>query len=83
MSIIQEVAEWVHARTDGAISAEVAAAFSLTVSKASIVMGQIHREAPSPPGLSTFAWSGRTAEGGTLAASSWTKCGIRNGTRRQ
>ena len=45
MSIIQEVAEWVHARTDGAISAEVAAAFSLTVSKASIVMGQIHREA--------------------------------------
>lgn len=45
MSIIQEVAEWVHARTGGAISAEVAAAFSLTVSKASIVMGQIHREA--------------------------------------
>ncbi|MEI4956187.1 hypothetical protein [Aeromonas caviae] len=42
MSIIQEVAEWVHARTGGAISAEVAAAFSLTVSKASIVMGQIH-----------------------------------------
>lgn len=80
MSIIQEVAEWVHARTDGAISAEVAAAFSLTVSKASIVMGQIHREARF---TTPFAWSGRTAEGGTLAASSWTKCGIRNGTRRQ
>ncbi|MGU5659640.1 hypothetical protein [Aeromonas veronii] len=44
MSIVQDVAEWIHARTGGAISAEVAAEFSLTVSEASIVMGQIHRE---------------------------------------
>ncbi|WP_429180005.1 hypothetical protein [Aeromonas salmonicida] len=44
MSIVQDIAEWVHARPEGAISAEVAAAFNLTVSKASIVMGQIHRE---------------------------------------
>lgn len=45
MSIIQQVAEWIHARPEGAISAEVAEAFALTVSKASVVMGQIHREA--------------------------------------
>ena len=44
MSIVQDIAEWIHARTGGAISAEVAAKFSLTVSEASIVMGQIHRE---------------------------------------
>ena len=44
MSVVQDVAEWIHARTGGAISADVAAEFSLTVSEASIVMGQIHRE---------------------------------------
>lgn len=44
MSLIQQVAEWVHARSEGAISAEVAAEFSLTVSKASIAMGQILKE---------------------------------------
>ncbi|AGM42752.1 hypothetical protein [Aeromonas hydrophila] len=44
MSLIQQVAEWVHARPGGAISAEVAAEFSLTVSKASIAMGQILKE---------------------------------------
>jgi len=44
MSLIQQVAEWVHARSEGAISAEVAAEFALTVSKASIAIGQIHRE---------------------------------------
>ncbi|MGL4352473.1 MAG: hypothetical protein ACRCTP_00710 [Aeromonas popoffii] len=41
MSLIQQ---WVHARPGGAISAEVAAEFSLTVSKASIAMGQILKE---------------------------------------
>ncbi|PKQ83006.1 hypothetical protein AOX56_00335 [Aeromonas sobria] len=44
MSLIQQIAEWVHARSGGAISAEVAAEFSLTVSKASIAMGQILKE---------------------------------------
>lgn len=44
MSIAQEVAEWINARLGGAISADVAAAFSLKVSEASVVMGQIHRE---------------------------------------
>jgi hypothetical protein len=44
MSLIQQVAEWVHARSEGAISTEVAAEFALTVSKASIAIGQIHRE---------------------------------------
>lgn len=44
MSLIQQVAEWVHARSEGAISAEVAAEFALTVSKASIAMGQILKE---------------------------------------
>lgn len=44
MSIVQDIAEWIHGREVGAISAEVAAEFSLTVSAASIVMGQIHRE---------------------------------------
>ncbi|MGN5127401.1 hypothetical protein [Aeromonas sp. 30P] len=42
MSIVQDIAEWIHGREGGAISAEVAAEFSLTVSAASIVMGQIH-----------------------------------------
>ena len=63
MSIIQEVAEWVHARTDGAISAEVAAAFSLTVSKASIVMGQIHREARFTTRVEHFCMVGENGRG--------------------
>ncbi|MGN4866713.1 hypothetical protein ACTFBX_01280 [Aeromonas caviae] len=63
MSIIQEVAEWVHARTDGAISAEVAAAFSLTVSKASIVMGQIHREARFTTRVEHFCMAGENGRG--------------------
>ena len=63
MSIIQEVAEWVHARTDGAISAEVAAAFSLTVSKASIVMGQIHREARFTTRVEHFCMIGENGRG--------------------
>lgn len=63
MSIIQEVAEWVHARTNGAISAEVAAAFSLTVSKASIVMGQIHREARFTTRVEHFCMVGENGRG--------------------
>ena len=63
MSIIQEVAEWVHARTGGAISAEVAAAFSLTVSKASIVMGQIHREARFTTRVEHFCMVGENGRG--------------------
>ena len=39
MSIVQKVAEWIAARPEGAISADVAAAFSLTVSEASRVIG--------------------------------------------
>lgn len=63
MSIIQEVAEWVHARTGGAISAEVAAAFSITVSKASIVMGQIHREARFTTRVEHFCMVGENGRG--------------------
>ncbi|APJ15119.1 MULTISPECIES: hypothetical protein [Aeromonas] len=63
MSIIQEVAEWVHARTGGAISADVAAAFSLTVSKASIVMGQIHREARFTTRVEHFCMVGENGRG--------------------
>ncbi|BBS15767.1 hypothetical protein [Aeromonas caviae] len=63
MSIIQEVAEWVHARTGGAISADVAAAFSLTVSKASIVMGQIHREARFTTRVEHFCMVGEHGRG--------------------
>lgn len=63
MSIIQEVAEWVHARTGGAISAEVAAAFSLTVSKASTVMGQIHREARFTTRVEHFCMVGENGRG--------------------
>ncbi|MFQ2885045.1 hypothetical protein ACK3YU_05095 [Aeromonas caviae] len=44
MSIVQDVAEWVHARPEGAISADVAAAFSLSTTRASMVIGSIQRE---------------------------------------
>lgn len=44
MSIVQQVADWIHARPGGAISADVAKAFSLTVSEASRVMGAVQRE---------------------------------------
>ncbi|WP_421167978.1 hypothetical protein [Aeromonas dhakensis] len=63
MSIIQEVAEWIHARTGGAISTDVAAAFSLTVSKASIVMGQIHREARFTTRVEHFCMVGENGRG--------------------
>ncbi|WP_412706056.1 hypothetical protein Aerorivi_00832 [Aeromonas rivipollensis] len=63
MSIIQEVAEWVHARTGGAISAEVAAAFSLTVSKTSTVIGQIHREARFTTRVEHFCMVGENGRG--------------------
>ncbi|MGY3884678.1 hypothetical protein [Aeromonas aquatica] len=63
MSIVQEIAEWVHARPEGAISAEVAAAFSLTVSKASIVMGQIHRETRFTTRVEHFCMVGENRRG--------------------
>ena len=44
MSIAQDVAEWINARPDGAISADVAKQFSMTVSRASVLLSQIHRE---------------------------------------
>ena len=44
MSIVQDVAEWVHARPEGAMSADVAAAFSLSTTRASMVIGSIQRE---------------------------------------
>lgn len=44
MSIVQDVAEWVHTRPEGAVSAEVAAAFSLSTTRASMVIGSIQRE---------------------------------------
>lgn len=63
MSIIQQVAEWIHARPNGAISHEVAAAFTLTVSKASIVMGQIHREARFTTRKEHFCLRGEDGKG--------------------
>ncbi len=44
MSTIQQIAEWIHTRQCGALSSEVAKKFSMTTSRASIAMGQIHRE---------------------------------------
>jgi len=44
LSIVQDVAEWINARPGGAISADVAAQFSMTVSEASVLLSQIHRE---------------------------------------
>ncbi|AUZ78728.1 MULTISPECIES: hypothetical protein [Aeromonas] len=63
MSIVQDVAAWIHARTGGAISAEVAAEFSLTVSKASIVMGQIHRESRFTTRIEHFCMVGENGRG--------------------
>ncbi len=44
MSIVQDVAEWVHAQAEGALCGDVAAEFAITAIKASMVMSQIHRE---------------------------------------
>lgn len=63
MSIVQDIAEWVHARPEGAISAEVAAAFNLTVSKASIVMGQIRREVRFTTRVEHFCMVGENGRG--------------------
>ena len=63
MSLIQQVAEWVHARSGGAISPEVAIEFSLTVSEASIVMGQIHRESRFTTRVEHFCLVGDNGRG--------------------
>ena len=63
MSLIQQVAEWVHARSGGAISPEVAFEFSLTVSEASIVMGQIHRESRFTTRVEHFCLVGDNGKG--------------------
>lgn len=63
MSIIQEVAEWIHTREGGALSGEVAAAFSLTVSKASVVMGQVHRESRFTTRIEHFCLVGENGKG--------------------
>ncbi len=63
MSIVQDIAEWIHARTCGAISAEVSAKFSLTVSEASIVMGQIHRESRFTTRIEHFCMVGDNGRG--------------------
>ncbi|WP_429120519.1 hypothetical protein [Aeromonas allosaccharophila] len=63
MSLIQQVAEWVHARSEGAISAEVAAEFALTVSKASIAIGQIHRESRFTTRVEHFCLVGDNGRG--------------------
>lgn len=44
MSIVQEVAEWVHAREEGALCGDVAVEFSIAANKASMLISQIHRE---------------------------------------
>ncbi|MFQ2188725.1 hypothetical protein [Aeromonas jandaei] len=44
MSIVQEVAEWVHTRAQGAVSADVAAEFNVSTSRASGIIAAIHRE---------------------------------------
>ncbi|HGY1008128.1 TPA: hypothetical protein ACNUUR_000689 [Aeromonas salmonicida] len=44
MSIVQDVAEWVHTRVEGALCGDVATEFAITAIKASMVMSQIHRE---------------------------------------
>ncbi|MGL5324613.1 MAG: hypothetical protein ACRC91_07835, partial [Aeromonas sp.] len=63
MSLIQQVAEWVHAKSEGAISAEVAAEFALTVSKASIAIGQIHRESRFTTRVEHFCLVGDNGRG--------------------
>lgn len=44
MSIVQDVAEWVHTRAQGAVSADVAAEFNVSTSRASMIIAAIHRE---------------------------------------
>jgi len=44
MSIVQYVAEWVHTRAQGAVSADVAAEFNVSTSRASGIIAAIHRE---------------------------------------
>lgn len=44
MSIVQDVAEWVHTRAQGAVSADVAAKFNVSTSRASMIIAAIHRE---------------------------------------
>ncbi|OLF19809.1 hypothetical protein BSP75_20670 [Aeromonas sp. YN13HZO-058] len=63
MSLIQQVAEWVHSRSGGAISPEVAIEFSLTVSEASVVMGQIHRESRFTTRVEHFCLVGNNGSG--------------------
>ncbi|MFM5431451.1 hypothetical protein ACET9P_11220 [Aeromonas veronii] len=63
MSIVQDIAEWIHGREGGAISADVAAEFSLTVSEASIVMGQIHRESRFTTRIEHFRLIGKNGRG--------------------
>lgn len=63
MSIVQDIAEWIHGREVGAISAEVAAEFSLTASAASIVMGQIHRESRFTTRVEHFCLVGDNGRG--------------------
>lgn len=63
MSIVQDIAEWIHGKEGGAISADVAAEFSLTVSEASIVMGQIHRESRFTTQVEHFCLVGDNGRG--------------------
>ncbi|RQM76178.1 hypothetical protein EHZ47_08965 [Aeromonas jandaei] len=63
MSIVQDIAEWIHGREGGAISADVAAEFSLSVSEASIVMGQIHRESRFTTRVEHFCLVGDNGRG--------------------
>ena len=44
MSIVQDVAEWIHTRAQGAVSADVAAEFNVSTSRASMIIAAIHRE---------------------------------------
>lgn len=63
MSIVQDIAEWIHGREGGAISADVASEFSLSVSEASIVMGQIHRESRFTTRVEHFRLIGKNGRG--------------------
>lgn len=44
MSIVQDVAEWIHYRVKGAVSADVAAEFNVSTERASMIIAAIHRE---------------------------------------
>ncbi|WP_270817252.1 hypothetical protein [Aeromonas sp. Y318-3] len=63
MSIVQDVAEWIHGIEGGAISADVAAEFSLTVTEASIVMGQVLRESRFTTRVEHFCMVGDNGRG--------------------